>query len=60
MTNDEFMKDFQEFQQEFEQDNDEWFAEVSTMISTTESPKKKLVQTKKVTRPETAKVTPST
>lgn len=44
MTNDEFLKDFEQFQQEWDQENDEWFAEVSTMMSTQvgESPSKSL------------------
>ena len=39
MTNEEFLKDFMEFQENFEAENEQWFAEVSTMVSTTwESP----------------------
>jgi hypothetical protein len=38
MTNEEFMKDFEDFQNNWEQDNEDWFADASTIISFTESP----------------------
>ena len=37
MTNEEFMKDFADFQNNWEEENEEWFAEASTMISASPS-----------------------
>ena len=47
MTNEEFMKDFADFQDNWEQENDEWFAEASTMISASPSMSTKKISPKK-------------
>ena len=56
MTNEEFMKDFADFQDNWEQENEEWFAEASTMISASPSMSAKKTTPKKKANVQTTEV----